>query len=222
MNTRVSGHALKHGNPEGAGYGAFLASVNAAFLINIEDGKTPLFTTDAEGLLPAYLDALDAAAKRQYSNCHACGQFVARFGALVTIDANGMTAPALWREDEAPDAYKPAMARVTGVFLASEAVWGRPETGVWRHLAATPPAAMVFKHATQSAGQAMAEKREDFKTLMHALNEFAQPVIEQALTLLRTEALYRSEKVLGQAAACAAPGAQRRWRRPAFATRAAR
>jgi hypothetical protein len=58
---------------------------------------------------------------------------------------------------------------------------------------------MVFKRATQTAGQAMAEKREDFKTVMHALNEFTQPHLETALTLLKTEALYRSEKVLGQA-----------------------
>jgi hypothetical protein len=35
--------------------------------------------------------------------------------------------------------------------------------------------------------------------VMHALNEFTQPHIEQALTLIKTEALYRSEKVLGQA-----------------------
>jgi hypothetical protein len=45
----------------------------------------------------------------------------------------------------------------------------------------------------------MAERREDFKTVMYALNEFTQPMLEQALVLLKTDSLYRSEKVLGQA-----------------------
>jgi len=208
MNTPISEPAAVHGNHDDADYGAFLASVKAGFLANLEEGWAPLFTTDAEGLFPAYLDTFEVAATRQYNSCHCCRQFVERFGALVTIDANGKTAPALWHGDQMPETYKPAIAamtlllqeaRVTGVFLASERVWGRPETGPWRHLAVTPPQALVFKPATQSAEQAMAEKREDFKTVMHALNEFTLPVIEQALTLLRTEVLYRSEKVLGQA-----------------------
>jgi hypothetical protein len=208
MNTPISEPVAVHGNHDDADYGAFLASVKAGFLANLEEDRTPLFTTDAEGLFAAYLDAFDTPARRQYNHCHVCSRFVVRFGALVTIDAQGKTAPALWHEDQMPEAYKPAIAamtlllqeaRVTGVFLASELVWGRPETGPWRHLAITPPQALVFKRATQSADQAMAEKREDFKTVMYALNEFTLPVIEQALTLLRTEVLYRSEKVLGQA-----------------------
>lgn len=29
-------------------------------------------------------------------------------------------------------------AKVTGVFLSSDRVWGKPETGAWHHLAVTP------------------------------------------------------------------------------------
>lgn len=208
MNTPISEPVAVHGNHDDADYGAFLASVKAGFLANLGEDRTPLFTTDAEGLFAAYLAAFDTPARQQYEHCHTCSRFVARFGALVTLDANGVSTPALWHEDRVPEAYRPAVAamarlvqgaRVSGVFMASERVWGRPETGPWRHLAITPPQALVFKRATQSAEQAMAEKREDFKTVMHALNEFLLPVIEQALTLLRTEVLYRSEKVLGQA-----------------------
>jgi hypothetical protein len=50
-----------------------------------------------------------------------------------------------------------------------------------------------------TAGQVMAEKREDFKNVRRALGEFTAPMVEQALGLLKAEALYRSEKVLGQA-----------------------
>jgi len=205
-----------HGNHNDADYDGFLARVQARFLSNIEGGELPLFETDASGLWEAYLDTFGpapaegeaASPLRQYHTCHACRQFVERFGGLVTVDASGMTAPAIWHEDDAPDAYKTAVAamarlvrraKVTGVFLSSDRVWGTPETGAWHHLALTPPAPILHKRATLTAGQAMAEKREDFKTVMHALNEFTQPHIELALALLKTDALYRSEKVLGQA-----------------------
>lgn len=207
MNTQVSEGAVV-GNHHDGDYDAFLSRVNARFLMNCANGANPLFTTDAEDLWGLYLGTFADPTERQYHNCHACRQFVERFGALATIGDDGMVAPAVWHEDDAPEAYRPALAamakavrraKVTGVFLSSDAVWGTPETGVWHHLAVRPAASMVFKRATQTAGQAMAEKREDFKTVMHALNEFTQPHLETALTLLKAEALYRSEKVLGQA-----------------------
>ena len=216
MEAQVSEGPVVHGNHTDTDYDGFLARVQARFLSNIDGGAVPLFETDAAALWGAYLGTFGpvpaegeaAAPLRQYHTCHACRQFVERFGSLVTVDAAGITAPAIWHEDDAPDAYKPAIAamarlvrkaKVTGVFLSSDRVWGTPETGVWHHLALTPPAAIVHKRATQTAEQAMAEKREDFKTVMHALNEFTQPHLELALTLLKTDALYRSEKVLGQA-----------------------
>lgn len=207
MSTQVSGGAVV-GDRHDADYDGFLGRVNARFLANCADGAKPLFTTDAENLWGLYLGSFTDPTERQYHDCHACRQFVERYGALATIDDDGMTAPAIWHEDDAPAAYKPAIAamakavrraKVTGVFLSSARVWGTPETGVWRHLAARPTASMVFERATQTAGRAMAEKREDFKTVMHALSEFTQPHLETALTLLKTDALYRSEKVLGQA-----------------------
>jgi hypothetical protein len=202
--TQVSEIAV--GNHHDADYDGFLARVNARFLTNCSSG--PLFTTDAEDLWGAYLGTFADPIERQYHTCHACRQFIERFGALVTIDANGLTVPAIWNEDDAPETYKPALAamskavrraKVTGVFLSSDPVWGTPETGIWHHLAVRPTAEMIFSRVTQTAGQAIAEKREDFKTVMHALNEFTQPHLETALTLLKTDALYRSEKVLGQA-----------------------
>lgn len=208
MSTQVSATAVAHGNHDDADYNDFLARVNARFLANCADGARPLFTTDVSGLWDAYLGSFTDPDVRQYHNCHACRQFIERYGGLVTIEEDGILAPAIWHEDDAPEGYQPALAvmaqlvrraRVTGVFLASEPVWGTPQTGVWRHFAVQPAAGMVFKRATQTAGQAMAEKREDFRTVMVALGEFTQPHLETALALLQTDALYRSEKVLGQA-----------------------
>jgi hypothetical protein len=66
-------------------------------------------------------------------------------------------------------------------------------------MSVTPPASMVYRHITLTAGQAMAEKREDFKTVAIALAEFNPEHVAQAVTLLKADALYRSEKVLGAA-----------------------
>jgi hypothetical protein len=90
-------------------------------------------------------------------------------------------------------------AKVTGVFLSKDKTWGTPTTGAWRHLAVRPAMTMLLRRSTQTTGQAMAEKREDYLTVVRALEEFQIQHLETALTLLRTDSLYRSEKVLGQA-----------------------
>lgn len=197
----------KRGNVDDPEYDHFLAQLNKRFQATVDGGNVPLFTTDAAGLYEAYLDSFPTE-ERQFHNCHACKHFIERYGSLVTI-ADGVTEPAIWRTEETPPLYAAAVsamhrltrrAKVTGVFISSLAVWGQPETGVWRHFAVFPPAAMVMKkRLTQTAGQAMAEKLEDHGQVMRALAEFTPATLDQALTLLKSEALYRSEKVLGQA-----------------------
>lgn len=194
-----------HDDPE---YDAFLRRIQARFLINTGQGKVPLFTTNAEGLFAAYLSAIPTS-DRQYHTCHACQQFVDRFGGLVTIDpGSGIPTSAVWDVADAPDYYVPAIeamlkrirrAKVTGVFLSSESIWGQPVTGIWTHLAVKPSSLSVYRKVLLTAGQAMAEKKEDFKAMITALKEFPLPVVTQAVTLLKTESLYRSEKCLGVA-----------------------
>lgn len=200
--------ACNVGNSSDHEYDEFLYRLNKRFLENCGNGSRPLFTTDTKSLWDLYLDSFTDPAERQYHNCHACRHFIERFGSLVTISDDGLTMPAIWHEDDAPTIYKRAVAamakavrraKVNGVFLSSGEMWGTPKTGIWRHFAVCPPSGMVFKCLTQTAGQAMAEKREDFKTVMHAMGEFTREHLETALTLLKTDSLYRSEKVLGQA-----------------------
>lgn len=198
------------GNADDPEYDRFMERVNARFRKNIEGG-IPLFTTDAEGLFQAYLDAFPAE-ERQYHTCHCCRHFVERFGGLVTISADGRTEPAIWNPDDAPPIYRASIealakmvrrAKVTGVFLSSEPTWGEPRSrakvGVWTHLHIKPPKELLFKSAVLDAGQRMAERKEEFGIVSRALAEFALPTVNQAVTLLRTDALYRSEKALGQA-----------------------
>lgn len=196
--------AASVGNRDDAEYDAYLARIASRFN-TLTAGGVPLFTTDADDLYALYLDQF-LGEQRQYHTCHACRQFIGRFGSLVVINEDGTTAPAVWNAADAPDLYNPSIeameravrrAKVTGPFLAAEKVWGQPVTGQWRHFHVHAPS--VFPRGILTAGQKMAELREDFKNVMYALNEFTQPMIEQALTLLETDSLYRSEKVIGPA-----------------------
>lgn len=198
--------APKRGNADDAEYSSFLAQLNRHFLGKLIESKVPLFTTNA-GLWDAYLAAFEPA-ERQFHACNACRHFVEHFGNLVTIDLDGTTTPAVWDLPNVPEPYRASFealdrivsrAHVTGVFLTEAAVLGHPETGVWNHMALLLPTSMVFRRTLQTAGQAMAEKREDHGAVIRALKEFPLAAVDQALTLLKSEALYRSEKVLGQA-----------------------
>lgn len=206
--TQTSSEATPRAADEHDAYDAFLAHVAATFLEQC--GAEPLFTTgaDVEALWGLYLDGFADPADRQHHTCHACRHFIQRFGALVTINGDGRTTPAMWSKDGTPEHFRPAVAvmakavrraKVVGVFLSSDKTWGTPKAGTWRHLAVRPPAAMLLRRAIQTPGQAMAERREDYGTVQRALAEFGPEHVETALTLLRTDALYRSEKVLGQA-----------------------
>lgn len=200
--------AVAAGNYNDSDYEDFLARFKTRFLSNIKDGKEPLFTTDAEELNAAYLATFPEGAERQHHNCSACRHFIERYAGLVTIDEHGLTTPAMLNPEDAPERYRPAIeamakivrrAKVTGVFLSSERVLGQPVTGIWRHLAVEIPKSMLHTRVTLTAKQTMAEKREDYGNVSRALAEFTLPMLEQALTLLKTDSLYRSEKVMGPA-----------------------
>lgn len=215
-DTTVEAAPLRDAHAD-AEYDAYLARMTRRYLANTTNGAAPLFHTDAAGLWAAYLDTFGprpadgekAEPARQYHTCNACRHFVERFGDLVTIDENGMATPAFWHEEDAPEPYRPAVAamarivrraKVTGVFLSPTVSLGTRETGEWHHLSLQLAVGRsVHASLAQTAGQAMAEKLEDFKNVWRALDEIPQAHIETALTLLRSDALYRSERVLGAA-----------------------
>jgi len=192
-------------------YDAFLDVQRQHFAAAIE-GQVALFATDAGDLFKVYLDALPPE-QRQFNNCHACKRFVESYGGLVTIDDLGQTTPVMWGDAlgiyiEAFRAVRRAVAKakVTGVFLAKEGVVGmysnpspKAPDGEWHHLAVKPPSTLVFKHSILTAGQAMAERHEEYAMLQRGLAEFPEEVVAQALRVLEADALYRSEKVIGPA-----------------------
>lgn len=195
---------------EGDDWEPFLASVRAQVqaACTAHGDRPPLFTTEASDLFALFLDGLPESLRPEH-RCAACRGFVERYGGVVTIDAEGRATPLLWNPASAPKTYAAgaravaravAEAPVAGVSLSSHTVWGHPDKGGWTHLGLTPPVALVFSPSgVKTALQTAADKREDYKTLMRALEEFPVDLVQQAAALLGTEALYRSEKCLGVA-----------------------
>lgn len=193
--------------PEGWEYAAWLLQIQETFARAVRDGE-PLFTTDVKELYNLYLQSLPIGG-RQHHRCTACQQFIEHYGGLVRITDRGRLVSVLWEQDYTPDPYLQVStnmsivvggATVTGVFYTSEVILGKPVTGSWEHFAVSTTGmhAHRFSH-TLTADQAMAEKLEDFRTLKTALDGYSDVLLGQALTLLQSDRLYRSEKVLGVA-----------------------
>lgn len=193
-------------------YHAYLDRIQQRFDSITGQGGEPLFTTTSifescDGtLFDVFISNLPAELQQHYT-CTACRHFINRFGHLVVI-RNGYQIPVMWMGEEAPEFLRAAVRKmeqlveksaVNGVFESSDAVLGQPVTGEWRHLAVKLPTCMIHKSMTKSAGQASAEKLEDYNTVRRALEEFNADIIDQAITVLNSDALYRSEKVLGVA-----------------------
>ncbi len=187
-------------------------------------GRTPLFTTNVEGLFETYLDGLPDD-RRQHYNCNCCRRFIETYGGLVTIDlpqpefnnSGGQTEPVFWTGSAPanwPEFFqlsiihmrkKVMKAKVTGVFLSSEPKWGtaqnvpgkgsKYEGMTWTHLSAVAP--YTFAGGILTADQKMAERKEEFGMLSHGLADYPMNLVEQAVRVLEADAVSRSEKALG-------------------------
>ena len=179
----------------------------------VANNKQPLFTTDANSdlLWLTYLSQLPF--NRQHYNCNCCRRFIQQYGGLVTIEKGVVTVPLLWEKNSAavPAFFRDAVtqlwaivktAKVTGLFLTKEEVWGNPISAskpgvtIWTHIHGLTKE--VVKHPLKTAYQMMAEKAEDFKLLKSTV---LQPKLKQAVTvaqqILNQGSLYRSEKAEG-------------------------
>lgn len=193
-------------NSDKDGYQLFEENLKMVFNKAISGGKK-LFKTNTEDLFEVYLDHLPANSRQHYT-CHACRHFINRFGDLVTIEEDGTINSVMWDEKNTPPFFvKSASAMkkvvlssiVNGVFIPDSKVLGTPCTGEWTHLHINLPKEMVHRTVLKNARQTMAEKREDFRMLTNALLDYSADTVHQACTLLQSETLYRSQRVLGVA-----------------------
>lgn len=190
-------------------YPEFSQALTNNFTRNIE-GSVPLFMTDAADLYDIFLNALPEEGRQHY-RCRTCRSFVDRFGGLVTISDKGQATTAIWSEDDIPEFFAPAVeavrkvvnkARVLRVFLIESQVLGQPVTGEWTHMHVILNKDMVFdpsKTDKDNAWQQMKQLEQDYDTLVRGLKKYPIDVVDKALTILRSDAIYRSEQVLGYA-----------------------
>lgn len=179
------------------------ARIRESFEAAVNSGE-PMFDTDVSNLYDLFLEEIPAE-HRQHYNCHACRRFVNNYGGLVTIDDDGVTHPVMWKF-EYPEFFAHAVskvyskvkrAKVIAVFITSDKRLGVARTGVWTHMSVDVPKAIIYKSRLKTADQAMDEKNQEFLMLMRATNNYSLKTVETAVNLLRSESLYRSEKVLG-------------------------
>lgn len=168
-------------------------------------GARKLFTVNTDRLWDAFLNNIPED-QRQVYDCRTCRHFVERFGGIVLLNESGDYESALWNMTPiglfsssltAMQQYICNQKKVNGVFVSDVAVLGVPETQGWTHMSITLPAHMVNNSRLKNASQIRAEYAEDFRTLINALQTYNQNAVEQAIALLNTNAMYRSDRVLG-------------------------
>lgn len=190
--------------------------VRQGFAAALKWGDNKLYTTEDSSLVGAYLSGFAEGPERQWHNCSCCKHFLNRYGGLVVIDGAGNVRSAMWdfiefdglpQQMDAPVQNllrAVSKAKVNGVFLSSLPNWGTAVTGDWHHFAVTPPASILHKRSVLTAGQRMAELREDFQMLRRGLDEYSADTFNQAVAVLQGNTLYRSDKFLGIAQSLAA------------------
>lgn len=184
-------------------YEHLLEGIIRSFNEEVREGKEPLFTTDVKNLYDLFLSNLPAEARQHY-NCNACRSFVDHYGGLVRIDGKGNLHPVMWKYapvffDAAVHAIqeKVTKADVTGMFVTEFKRLGTPKTGIWHHMAVDTPKSMILNSRLNTAGQVAAEKLEDHRMLLDAVNKYKIETVESAVNLLRSGSLARSEKFVG-------------------------
>lgn len=167
---------------------------------------------DTEGkrnvLWNAYLGSIPEEYRSHY-NCRACQFFIERFGGLVYLSPLGFPEAVVWGAINTHSSLVPpyfadtfrrlenlvTRSRVTGVFVNTERVWGKPQTGTWTHLSGES-IGEVYSSTVKSAFEVEAEKKQDFIMLKKALADYPAALVEQAVRLLKSEQLAASVKVL--------------------------
>lgn len=164
----------------------------------------PLFISNKVDLMAVYLRSLPREARR-YHTCNTCAAFINRYGRLLCIGADGTLQSAIWHPEDAPAFYHRACANlaiaakdagIDAPFISTDETWGTRETGPWTHFGLTPLSTYIAKYdPTATCEQRMAVRREDFRTLTHALSTYRIATLETARDLANSGRLMRAERV---------------------------
>lgn len=194
---------VRQGNTSDVEYDSWILRINKFYAENLS--KYNLFSTSAENLWESYLSAMPDSIK-QYHTCSTCKHFIERYADLVYINDDGSISSAIWNLADTPEEYVPSItamltkierSRIIKPFYSSHVTFGTFETGIWQHIAIKNKTIFVSNNCAPH--EFAAEKKENFSTVSLALSEWSEKIIASALTILKADALYRSEAVLGQA-----------------------
>jgi hypothetical protein len=187
-------------------FDTFNTQMRASLTAALKWGDGKLYTSDAADLDQVYLSGFAKTADRQYHNCSACKSFLRRYGGLLVTNGTE-TRSALWGFHTALDGHfsisRQLMnaefnkARINGIFASKLATLGQPETNGWTHFWAHNP--KVHTNPVLTAGQQMAQSRQDFLTLRRGMAEFKVETFAGVSTLMESDAAYRSPKFEGLA-----------------------
>lgn len=165
----------------------------------------PVFTTnsDTNDLWNLYINNIFVTRRKHY-DCYCCREFIKKYGGLTYISScPNYKSSVLWEGGDIPIFFSDSVmalrqyvnsSTVNGVFLWDNKKWGNPLTGSWSHLSGEVDPSV--KSPLKTADQLMAEKKEEFEMLSHALSDYNLDIVSQAVRVLDQGALYRSEKAV--------------------------
>lgn len=195
-------------NPQsrpGDKYYEFEESIRTKFK-SMVDNNTSIFKTNVEKelLWNTYLKNIPEEGQQHY-NCNACKHFITRYANLVIVNNEGEIKSLLWDENQAPIFFKKAAkelrkvvenASIKNMFLSDERTLGIPKTGEWTHYSVklNSGSKSLNKSRINTAGQILADKKEEFRMLNLSLLEYSTDVLNKAIDLLESGQLYRGNK----------------------------
>lgn len=184
------------------GWEEFIAGIDRKFHDAVNDGKTPVFTTDARGLWRMFMAGLPLKAQQHY-NCRTCRNFIERYGGLVTVNRKtGELSPIMW-DGVVPAFFSKAVgamerqikrSNITGVFVTSDSELGSRFSGGWTHMSVEVPMPMRYRNKLRTAHQEAATRAEDHRVLLHALSSYSEHTIRQAKAWLWQGGFLRADK----------------------------
>lgn len=172
---------------------------------SIPKSNQPIFNTNTDGLWEVYLNSFTDIRDRNEHNCRCCRKFIEDFGGLVTINSRGKTVPFLWNNKVNFEEFSGTVkalydhvnkSPVTSVFVTDNRIVGTKSAGGWSHMHIYSPDQSLNTNRVLNSSQVSAAKTEDFRMLTRALYKYNSKVADQALSLLKSEQLIRSEAAL--------------------------
>lgn len=165
-----------------------------------------LFTTKGVDLWEVYLNSFINPIDRQEHNCRCCKKFIEEFGGLAYLSGNGTLHSFLWDDDFNYGEFGPTVraleaavvsSEIDSVFITNEKTLGAKHLGGWEHFSIKSPESARSNDRLKTPFQLMAAKKEDFRMLNRALQKYSTTIADQALSLLQSDQLKRSELAVG-------------------------